>query len=507
MGGLLREVIFNRGTGIQHYQKKKRKRKRQKRGHARLVTIYHKIREGIAPETSRHDNSNGSNNCMELTKVLQKEYEDSWQGCEFDESYVGDLRQAVDRLLLHKRRYQKVSGITGVPWYVIAVIHSMESDCDFGTHLHNGDPLSRRTFHEPKGRPASGTPPFSWEDSAVDSLEFDRALGIKFWNLETLFWFLEGFNGWGYREGEGRNTTPPCRSPYIYSGTTYYKSGKYTADGFFDKNAVSKQIGCLALLKELDLRGELDISPDQISPDAVGSVAAWQHLLNGCGYCPALEINGQMDSFTTDTTKKFQRDLGLSPSGEVDINTWQAAYQHRKLPSWTNSVPPIIKKRTQPSLPANGSTTKRLYDYYSKLDNYRQVHMEVLDERGTTSSMCVAFLTTALEQSGFEVPDVLDEKGYSPRLWTESLSNQLIKMNWEKSEEVDSLMPGDIVFTEATGEGDLRDVPDHVYMFAGWDNEEHTNAWVIDNQDFLHIRNIYSYGDYQFTPFWYFLRA
>jgi lysozyme family protein len=444
---------------------------------------------------------------MELTKVLQKEYEDSWQDCQYDESYVSDIRQAAEQMLLNKSRYQKVSGITGVPWYVIAVIHSMESDCDFKTHLHNGDPLSHRTFHEPKGRPTRGTPPFSWEDSAVDSLEFDRALGIKFWNLETLFWFLEGFNGWGYREGEGRNTIPPCRSPYIYSGTTYYKSGKYIADGFFDRNAISKQVGCLALLKELDLRGEIDVSPNHILPDAVGSVAAWQHLLNGCGYYPALEISGQMDSPTINTTKKFQLDLGLSPSGEVDNNTWQAAYEHRKLSSWTYTVPPVIKKTSQPPQPANNSITKRLYDYYSKLDNYQEVYEEVIDERGTTSYGCVAFLTTALEQSGYEIPDILDERGHSTRLWTESLSNQLIRMDWERSEEADALMPGDIVFTIATGTGEEECVPDHVYMFAGWDDEEHTNAWVIDNQKFLHIRNIYSYGDYQFTPFWYFLRA
>jgi lysozyme family protein len=444
---------------------------------------------------------------MELTKILQIEYEDSWKNCQINQSYADDLYMAVERILLNKHRYKSVSLKTGVPWYVIAVIHSLESDCDFRTHLHNGDSLEHRTINVPEGRPATGDPPFSWEYSAEDALSIERALCIKCWNLSTLFWFLEGFNGWGYREGKGRKTTPPCRSPYIYSGTRYYESGKYTADGTFDEKSVSDQIGCMALLKELELRNEINISPSQILFDSVGTVAAWQHLLNGCGYCPVLEINDLMDSYTINATKKFQSDLGLNPTGEVDITTWQAACSHKKLPLWTNSVPPVIDRDFPQPSPAASTITGRLYEYYSQLSNYQKVLDDVMDWRGTTCLSCVAFVSTALRLSGYQVYDEPDINGDSPLVWTAALSSQLIERGWLKSEEASDLMPGDIVFTIGTGSGEDEGVPDHVYMFAGWDDEEKLNAWVIDNQKFLHLRNIYAYGDFQFTPFWYFLRA
>ena len=39
-----------------------------------------------------------------------------------------------------------------MPWYVIAVIHNMECGLDFTEHLHNGDPLARRTINDPPKR-------------------------------------------------------------------------------------------------------------------------------------------------------------------------------------------------------------------------------------------------------------------------------------------------------------------------------------------------------------------
>ena len=44
-----------------------------------------------------------------------------------------------------KPRYDQVANATGVPWYVIGIIHEMEGGLNFSTHLHNGDPLTART--------------------------------------------------------------------------------------------------------------------------------------------------------------------------------------------------------------------------------------------------------------------------------------------------------------------------------------------------------------------------
>jgi lysozyme family protein len=42
----------------------------------------------------------------------------------------------------------------------------MESNLKFQTHLHNCDPLTRRTRQVPAGRRAVGEPPFDWDVSA-----------------------------------------------------------------------------------------------------------------------------------------------------------------------------------------------------------------------------------------------------------------------------------------------------------------------------------------------------
>ena len=69
-----------------------------------------------------------------------------------------------------RARYASVSAQTGVPWWVIGLIHMMEAGQSFRCHLHNGDPLTARTVQVPAGRPKTGQPPFIWEESAADAL-------------------------------------------------------------------------------------------------------------------------------------------------------------------------------------------------------------------------------------------------------------------------------------------------------------------------------------------------
>ena len=76
------------------------------------------------------------------------------------------------------------------------------------------------------------------------------------------------------------------------------------------------------------------------NPAVVGSVAAWQNILNGCGY-PLLHITENLDVATVETTKKFQKDVGLPQIEEVDLATWQAGLAHEKLPGWDPNTPAI----------------------------------------------------------------------------------------------------------------------------------------------------------------------
>lgn len=151
----------------------------------------------------------------------------------------------VKRMKAGRSRYEVVSKLAGgnIPWWIIAALHALECSCDFNKHLHNGDPLARKTVRVPKGRPLTDT--WTWESSAVDAL---RRLGfheVKNWTIGHALDHLEKYNGLGYR-----NKGVP--SPYLWSFTQHYFKGKYVADHKYDPNAVSKQPGVAALLKRLE---------------------------------------------------------------------------------------------------------------------------------------------------------------------------------------------------------------------------------------------------------------
>jgi lysozyme family protein len=131
----------------------------------------------------------------------------------------------------------------------IGPAHNRESSLRFNAHLHCGDPLNARTVHVPKGRPKTGNPPFTWEESAIDALtmpphSLDR---VPAWTIERTLYELEKYNGWGYL-GKGN-------SPYLWAGTSEYHGGKYVADGVYSASAWDKQLGCVAVIKAL---AELD---------------------------------------------------------------------------------------------------------------------------------------------------------------------------------------------------------------------------------------------------------
>jgi lysozyme family protein len=190
---------------------------------------------------------------ISLTPKLKKEYEDLFGSCAINSAKQEAVNKVRDKIVANRLRYELVETTTNVPWYVIAAIHSLEGSLNFKTHLHNGDPLTGKTFHVPKGRPP-GTPPFTWEASAADALEFDNMKSVKKWILAVILFKLEGFNGFGYRTRH-----PDVLTPYLWSFTNHYQKGKFVADGKFDPTAVSQQVGVAAILKALTTAGVIDI--------------------------------------------------------------------------------------------------------------------------------------------------------------------------------------------------------------------------------------------------------
>ncbi len=153
-----------------------------------------------------------------------------------------EFAAVAKRLVAAKARYQSVEKRTGVPWFVIAVIHEREASQNWNTQLGQGDPLSRKSTHVPKGRgPFTG--PKAWEDGAYDALALCAPFAAKWrdWTPAGALTLLEEYNGLGYA---ARNLP----SPYVWSGTDQYVKGKYVQDGVFDPSAVDRQLGCAGLI-------------------------------------------------------------------------------------------------------------------------------------------------------------------------------------------------------------------------------------------------------------------
>lgn len=198
-------------------------------------------------------------------ETLKDEYTRLWGSMVVRSSFKSALDTSARKILAGKPRYTEVSELTGVPWFVIGLIHQMEAGCKWGCHLHNGDPLSARTRRVPARRPAVGNAPFTWEASACDALMMKNMQSIKDWSIERIAYELERYNGWGYRKYH-----KSVLSPYLWSGTTHYARGKYVADGKWSSIAISGQTGALPLLKSLmaiDPSIALGAPPEEVKPE------------------------------------------------------------------------------------------------------------------------------------------------------------------------------------------------------------------------------------------------
>ena len=189
---------------------------------------------------------------VNYTQSLQEEYKELYATCEVRENRFDDIDPIVDRVLENQERYENVASKVGAPWFFIAVIHNMESSMRFDRHLHNGDRLTARTVHVPSGRPVAGEPPFTWEESAQDALTLQGIDKVEDWTLPRMLYQLESYNGWGYRLHHAH-----VKSPYLWSFSNHYTSGKYVADGTWSDTAVSRQCGAAVIVRRLEERGEI----------------------------------------------------------------------------------------------------------------------------------------------------------------------------------------------------------------------------------------------------------
>lgn len=162
-----------------------------------------------------------------------------WLKAKINSGQHSQFLAVAQRLVNAKMRYVSASLKTGVPWWFIAVVHERESGQNWSRSLAQGDPWDQVSTHVPAGRG-----PFnSWEDAAIDALVHCAPFAARNedWTIGGSLTMLEQYNGLGY-------ANRGIASPYVWSGTDQYTSGKYVKDGVFDSAAVDRQLGCAGLL-------------------------------------------------------------------------------------------------------------------------------------------------------------------------------------------------------------------------------------------------------------------
>jgi lysozyme family protein len=190
-----------------------------------------------------------------LTQTLKDEYQRLFDTCIISPGRASTVDKLVSTIEQNRNRYAAVGDPLGIPWFFIGVVHNMESSQNFNKHLHNGDPLTARTRQVPAGRPKTGNPPFTWEESATDSLLLKKLNTWTDWTIPGTLYKLEEYNGWGYRRFHAN-----VLSPYLWSFTNQYKSGKYVQDGKWSATAVSQQCGAAALLRRMAEKGTIQFN-------------------------------------------------------------------------------------------------------------------------------------------------------------------------------------------------------------------------------------------------------
>ena len=271
-----------------------------------------------------------------------------WETMTVFDDWKSKAKPIADRIVANKARYEGAVAGTSVPWWFVAIVQAMEADFNFWfqRHLHNGDPLTARTVQHPAGRPATGAPPFTWEQSAQDAMEHQKLTKIARWPLVIALFQWHRYNG---VENEYKRRGIP--TPYLWSGSQHYSKGKYVRDGVFDSEAVSQQVGAAVLLRILVDRGAVQLDAAADEPEAVAIDTAqpgFAHVEAELAYPGPLAIgaldaqklavrrvqewlrihkaeapvNGVFDAATANHLMAFQAANGRPVTGQLDAGTW-----------------------------------------------------------------------------------------------------------------------------------------------------------------------------------------
>ena len=97
----------------------------------------------------------------------------------------------------------------------------------------------------------------------IRGLAQDLGMTLNEWGLYK----LEEYNGWGYRKFH-----PHVKSPYLWSFSNNYTSGKYVKDGVWSNTAKSDQCGAAVILRRLAEKQSINFN--NAGEPALGNTAA-----------------------------------------------------------------------------------------------------------------------------------------------------------------------------------------------------------------------------------------
>lgn len=145
----------------------------------------------------------------------------------------------------------------GVPAAVVLGLLEREQSGSLRLNPAQGDPLTHRSIHVPRGRIPGKNPPYTFMEAAADayySPELDHLQSRNWRDSGALLDAVENFNGGGYRR-------LGLASPYVWSGVVgdpryrFYVMGKFVADGKFSRTFKDPQPGVAAILMRMRERG------------------------------------------------------------------------------------------------------------------------------------------------------------------------------------------------------------------------------------------------------------
>lgn len=120
---------------------------------------------------------------------------------------------------------------------------------------------------------------------------------------------------------------------------------------------------------------------------------------------------------------------------------------------------------------------QKLFNYYSTRRGFQEVSRLGVRTLGTTRNGCATWLSHAIRQTGVNMPVETNTEGFR---------DALKARGWREIRDRNALLPGDVIITK--DRKGRPGHPDHVYMFAGWQDAGKTTPLAVDNQGFTHPR-------------------